>query len=270
MKIMKSDKQYVEYLMMLENKDKLNKLGKKGDENQHSLEKRQLDKSLETAENLSTYATHDSSLINTRKTSFYPKINTDNSFQKNNNTSKSFQTVNNFLKTNNNFTLSYFTKDKPTENNVQTRSSFYNLPTEYDQENKQLRSTKVLSTFYNSSFNNNLNLSNISSNNIKHEEEAKFNRSTVSFNKFVNRMRKPQEKIKVGNLLHVDYASLFKRPIKINNKELKIMWDEVDHYGPRFAHCNTCFNKNLDFFENVNYKDGINIIKFIKTRKDQV
>jgi hypothetical protein len=237
MKIMKNDKVFVEYLMKIENKDKFNNLINKTDES------------------FSNIPTQDNSLLNTtRKTFSNLPMTTTHDFR--------ITTSNNFAKASN-FNSTFNDKDKlkKEEPPLMTRNSFYPTITNShfnatEKDSKQRTSFKLTLG----------NLSTAAVSKATSNTEV-LNKSTISFNKFVARMKKPPESIKVGNLLNVDYNSLFKRKINIRNKELKSMWDEVDHYGPRFAHCNTCFNMNLDFFENINSKDGVNIINFIKSKR---
>lgn len=264
LKIMKKDEQFVEYLMKKEERDRLNKLVDK---------KKPSDKYKPDIENLSTLATNDNSMMNQTKVSF-PKI-MDNTFYGANST----LTSNNFFKSKVHF--------NPNVNNLTTKSNshkgFFNSKEKSITKNS-FYPLRTAQTAANISITNNdddkfrsskrfINLSNATNsnftvNNKRIETEDPLNRSTISFNKFMTRMKKTNENKKVeGNLLHVDYSQLYKRKIDIKNKDLKQMWDEVDHYGPRFAHCNTCFNKNLDFFENINVNDGVNIINFIKIKK---
>lgn len=84
---------------------------------------------------------------------------------------------------------------------------------------------------------------------------------------FFRRNIKKDEDLLSGNLLNVDYSSLYKRKIDIKNKELRKNWESIDHYGPRYAHCNSCFNLNLNFFEKINPNDGNNIINYIKSNR---
>ncbi len=118
------------------------------------------------------------------------------------------------------------------------------------EEEVVLEKDKERTTFFNSTFN----------------YYSKKSHSTL--NNFFKRNHKNESEIKVGNLLNVDYDGLFKKKINIHNNELKSKWHKVDHYGPKYAHCNTCFNKNLEFFDKINPKDGINIINFIETTKN--
>lgn len=242
MKIMNNDKVFVEYLMKRENKDKLNN---------HIYNK--------TEDSISNFPTQDNSIMNsTRKTFPNLPITTTQDFRA--------TTSNQFARTSN-FNATFYNKDKDKEKKDEplvTRNSFYPLLT-----NTQFSSTEKdakLRTSFKFSSIGNLTSGAVSKTN---QTPDVLNKSTISFNKFVARMKKPPESIKLGNLLNVDYNSLFKRKINIKNKDLKTMWDDVDHYGPRFAHCNTCFNMNLDFFENINSKDGVNIINFIKSKRNQ-
>ena len=111
---------------------------------------------------------------------------------------------------------------------------------------------------------------------VINERRLLFNSTLNSFNKkshstlenFFKRNIKNESNIKIGNLLNVDYTGLFKKKVNIKNQELKTKWEAIDHYGPNFAHCNTCFNKNLEFFDKINPKEGINIVNYIKSIKD--
>lgn len=134
-------------------------------------------------------------------------------------------------------------------------------------------------SFYKDEMNQTLmNTSAVKEGGSPHGETAKkwmFNKTLNSFSKrsqtslanFFKRNHKVDYQIKGGNLLNVDYSSLFKKPNKIQNQDLREMWDEVNNYGPNFAHCNSCYNKNLDFFEKINHKEGISIVNYIKTTK---
>eukprot|EP00340_Litonotus_pictus_P010029 CAMPEP_0170531546 /NCGR_PEP_ID=MMETSP0209-20121228/62849_1 /TAXON_ID=665100 ORGANISM="Litonotus pictus, Strain P1" /NCGR_SAMPLE_ID=MMETSP0209 /ASSEMBLY_ACC=CAM_ASM_000301 /LENGTH=287 /DNA_ID=CAMNT_0010826325 /DNA_START=136 /DNA_END=996 /DNA_ORIENTATION=- len=260
MKIMNNDKDFLEYLMKIEDKDsfyyKYFPHKKLQDQN---LTKTKTEKPPEV-ESISNIATQENSLdTSMRKTHqiTLPVLNDQG---------KKVLTLGNFMQTNPNMDLNknYFKEAEFNQTAMEggfktTRynNSSFNVNSEVDPD-KHRTAQYFNATNYTQQ-----------TNQTKQTSVDPMNRSTISFNKYMNRMSKRKEPVREGNLLNIDYNALFKRKINIKNKEMKNMWDEVDHYGPKFAHCNTCFNKNLDFFENINHKDGMNIIRFIKGNKSK-
>lgn len=183
-----------------------------------------------------------SSNINTTTNDFH--INEND--QKN----KSFNlTMNNFNETHHNTTNNNLTVISNKMRNTSFNNTFNSL-------NKNIRFKTDQSFFNNNTFDkNNDSMAN-----------SNLDRSTISFNRYITRMSS-RPKVKMGDLLNIDYSSLEKKKNNIKVPEIKNLWEEVNHYGPNFAYCNTCFNKNLFYFENVNKNDGINVLNYIKKEK---
>ena len=279
MKIMNNDKCFTEYLMKKETRDEVYKNYLK-------------DKNIKE-ENISQIPTQVNSFLENTvlsKTKYSLLNNTITT--SNGNFKDKFSNYNNRNITGENFNKTFLSKEmkeiKEKEENLTNRNYFnqtiggnlgkttaYNNTSDLNITNYNLTNESFIKkNRQNSFFVGNETENNISLNQTQNVNKTtltqidELNRSQISFNKFIGRMKR-KEPIKVGNLLHVDYSSFFKRNINIKNKELRELWDEIDHYGPKFAHCNTCFNKNLDFFENVNQKDGLNIISYIKQNRNQ-
>lgn len=194
-------------------------------------------------------------------------LNTNNNFNKSNYTNinsnfKNFVDGENtlfnkeFLKTSNfNTTLKSINKNISNDNNLRTtfcsnpKTNILNNKNNtslYDVSNKEVGRPKF--------FNSTLSMFN--------------NRSKSNIANYILRNKKNFNNLKTGNFINVDYNSLNKKEIaNIKDKELANKWKDVHYYGPNYTHCNSCFNKNMDFFENINPNDGLKIVKFLKTTR---
>ena len=277
MKIMNKDKDFVEYLMKVENKDNLYSDYFRRYKEEHpfreieSLKKKNNEKV--EYENQYRFISTENENVETENTTNLPHLTSNEFYSKDKEKDHS-----NFLLTKNAFNSTNAMNSTQINTSFSARKNVTfkdelpsNLNTQDNFMNKNTKQSFYVKKYIDSS-NESPNHTNYTTKNNFFKNRVLKTSSTIernnhSIEKFYLRMKPNNKNIKVGNLLNVDYNSLFKRKIKIKDKELKTKWDEIDHYGPRFAHCNTCFNKNLDFFENVNRKDGLNIIGYIKEKR---
>ena len=67
--------------------------------------------------------------------------------------------------------------------------------------------------------------------------------------------------------LHIDYSLYNKKDFKIKNKSIVKLIQDIKFYGPYFSSCNICYNKNLNYYTNMDESNAIHLLEFIKSKR---
>jgi hypothetical protein len=76
-------------------------------------------------------------------------------------------------------------------------------------------------------------------------------------------IKKSSKPEKVGPFLNFDNESFYKR-ITINNPVIQQQLENINFYGPYYAYCPPCLNKNLEFYNNIEPNQCLKIIQYIR------
>ncbi len=79
----------------------------------------------------------------------------------------------------------------------------------------------------------------------------------------------PKSKTEYGPFLNFDYEG-FNKKVEITNPEVKKLLEDVNYYGPRFSHCPSCRNRNLEFYETLEPHQCVNVLQFIKKERKKM
>ena len=78
--------------------------------------------------------------------------------------------------------------------------------------------------------------------------------------------KKKKLKIEINNrrpFLGTDYQNFIKK-VEINNPIINKNLESINFYGPYFSHCPPCYNRNLNFYKNLEINQCLGIIHHIK------
>ena len=164
-----------------------------------------------------------------------------------------------------------------------TTSNYYNIN---KNKNGSSNDTKCITNEFdvtnlkkksNKTFNNAKNGTNMFFSSIKNQQQFKrknvfrqnvFN-NLVSTNTYSIENKIPKKKklkIEINNrrpFLGTDYQNFIKK-VEINNPIINKNLESINFYGPYFSHCPPCYNRNLNFYKNLEINQCLGIIHHIK------
>ena len=164
-----------------------------------------------------------------------------------------------------------------------TTSNYYNIN---KNKNGSSNDTKCITNEFdvtnlkkkpNNTFNNANNGTNMFFSSIKNQQQFKrknvfrqnvFN-NLVSTNTYSIENKIPKKKklkIEINNrrpFLGTDYQNFIKK-VEINNPIINKNLESINFYGPYFSHCPPCYNRNLNFYKNLEINQCLGIIHHIK------
>lgn len=71
---------------------------------------------------------------------------------------------------------------------------------------------------------------------------------------------------KIIPFLGTDYNN-FKKKVEINNPIINKNLESINYYGPYFSHCPPCYNRNLNYYKNLEINQCLEIIHHIKKNR---
>ena len=186
------------------------------------------------------------------------------------------------------FKTAYPIKEKLQQ--LYTKTNYYNtdIKSESNNDNKyltnELTMTNPKKIIINNNYNNNIketNGRNTFFSSIKNQQL--FKRKNVFrqnvFNNLVSNnassvdtkfQKKKKLKIeineKINPFLGTDYKNFIKK-IEINNPIVNKNLESINYYGPYFSHCPPCYNRNLNYYKNLEINQCLEIIHHIKKNR---
>ena len=71
---------------------------------------------------------------------------------------------------------------------------------------------------------------------------------------------------KINPFLGTDHKNFIKK-IEINNPIVNKNLESINYYGPYFSHCPPCYNRNLNYYKNLEINQCLEIIHHIKKNR---
>ena len=183
------------------------------------------------------------------------------------------------------FKAAYPIKEKLQQ--LYTKTNYYNTNNKSESNNDNKYSTNEL-TMINSqkNINNNVYNNNFNETNGRNtffssiKNQQLFKRKNVFrqnvFNNLVSNNdssvvkkypKKKKLKIEMNNkimpFLGTDYKNFIKK-VEINNPIINKNLESINYYGPYFSHCPPCYNRNLNYYKNLEINQCLGIIHHIK------
>lgn len=75
-----------------------------------------------------------------------------------------------------------------------------------------------------------------------------------------------EKKTDFGPFLNFDYEA-FNKKIEITNPVVKKQLESINYFGPFYSHCPSCKNRNLEFYQNMESNQCIQLLKCIKKQR---
>ena len=96
---------------------------------------------------------------------------------------------------------------------------------------------------------------------LKNENNNKDNKDNIN-----NSNKKVKQMNRTVSFLNSDFDTFYKK-IKINNPVIERNLEYINFYGPFYSYCPPCLNRNLEFYNNLEYNQCLKLIQYIRRIK---